>query len=49
MPMTKRRFICDRCRMDFELEVLEQGEAERKGIPTTPVCCLKCGGPVRPK
>jgi len=48
--MKKRRFYCDRCQIDFEVEVVEPGEAEEKRLFTKPVACPKCGGTtVRPK
>jgi DNA-directed RNA polymerase subunit RPC12/RpoP len=44
--MIKRKFVCKKCRREFILEVCEEGEAEEKKVPTSPVRCPHCGGPV---
>lgn len=40
--MVKRQFICKNCGQKFYAEVFEKGEAERKGIRSTPVRCPQC-------
>jgi len=47
--MIKRRFACTQCRREFIVEVFEEGEAQEKRIPTFPVRCPYCGGPVERK
>ena len=47
--MKKARFHCDRCNLDFEVDIFEPGEAQEKGQSAGPVCCPKCGGAVRRK
>jgi DNA-directed RNA polymerase subunit RPC12/RpoP len=44
--MVRKKFICKRCGTKFEEEVLEKGEAEERRLPTRPLVCPKCGGPV---
>jgi transposase-like protein len=41
--MTKRKFVCKKCRSEFVIEVYEEGEAEEKRVPTYPVRCPRCG------
>ena len=44
--MTRRaRFRCRNCGHRFEIDVLdedEQRQAQRKGLPTSPIHCTKC-------
>ena len=35
-------YICRQCGEKFEVEILEEGEAEAKKIRATPVRCQKC-------
>jgi len=44
--MVKARFICKNCGYKFEVEIFEEGKAEEKRLPSSPVRCKKCGGPV---
>jgi DNA-directed RNA polymerase subunit RPC12/RpoP len=47
--MIKRKFVCKKCRREFVIEVYEEGEAEEKNVPTSPVRCPYCGGSVERK
>ncbi len=40
--MVKARFHCLNCGHDFETEVFEEGEAQRRKLPSAPVHCPKC-------
>lgn len=42
----KRYFICRKCEVRFDLEVLDVREAKERRIPVQPVRCIKCGGAV---
>ena len=44
--MIKKRFICKKCNHVFEVDLYEEGEAEEKNEPTSPVRCPRCRGPV---
>lgn len=44
--MIRRKCICKKCGHKFEIDVFEPGEAEEKRMPSGPVRCPKCGGPV---
>lgn len=44
--MKKVRYVCKKCGHKFVAEVFELGEAEEKRLPTRPVLCERCGGPV---
>ena len=44
--MVKRKYICTKCGHKFVAEVYEREEVEEKRIPTRPLSCPKCGGPV---
>jgi len=44
--MRKVRFICKACGYKFEAEVFESGEAMEKQLPSSPIRCPKCRGPV---
>lgn len=46
--MKKRRFYCQTCEWDFEFEVFEPGEAEKRRLPSRPISCPQCGGSVKP-
>jgi len=41
--MKKQRYICKNCGEVFTVEIFEPGEAEEKGLRTSPVKCPKCG------
>lgn len=41
--MKKQRFICRDCGCKFVVEVLEEGEAEERRLPTSPIRCKDCG------
>jgi DNA-directed RNA polymerase subunit RPC12/RpoP len=47
--MVKRKFVCKKCHREFVVEVYEEGEAEEKRLPSSPVRCPNCGGPVERK
>jgi DNA-directed RNA polymerase subunit RPC12/RpoP len=40
--MVRRRFHCLSCGHDFETEVFEPGEAEKKRLPASAVRCPRC-------
>lgn len=40
--MVKARFHCLNCGHDFETEVFEEGEAQRRKLPSASVRCPKC-------
>lgn len=44
--MIAKWFRCLRCRHEFKVEVVDPDEARRERIPTRPIACPKCGGPV---
>lgn len=44
--MLRRKYICTKCGHKFEAQVVEREEAKEKRIPTRPVRCPKCNGPV---
>lgn len=44
--MIRRWFRCVRCGDRFQLDVFEPGEAQQKGLPSYPVRCRACGGPL---
>lgn len=44
--MKKAKFKCKRCGNEFVVEIFEPGEADAKRIPTSPIRCPKCRGPV---
>ena len=41
--MKKQRFVCKNCGCRFVVEVLEEGEAEERRLPASPVRCRECG------
>jgi hypothetical protein len=41
--MIKRKFVCRNCQHEFLMEVYEEGEAEEKRVPKSPVLCPRCG------
>ncbi len=43
IKMKKQRFICKKCRCEFEKNVFEPGEAKEKHLPSYPVVCPRCG------
>ena len=47
--MKKAKLICTKCGYTFEKDILEPGEAKDRQIPTHPIKCPKCGGPVKIK
>jgi DNA-directed RNA polymerase subunit RPC12/RpoP len=40
--MLTKQFICKNCGHKFTAEVFEKGEAEKKGLNTSPLRCPKC-------
>lgn len=40
--MTRKRFRCRKCGLQFEKDVFEPGEADYKRLPSGPVTCPKC-------
>jgi len=44
--MEKAKFKCKRCGNEFVVEIFEPGEAKEKRLPTSPIKCPKCQGPV---
>lgn len=45
--MIEATFACERCGKRFRTRVFEPGEAEDKRVPSAPLRCPECGGPVR--
>ena len=45
--MREAKMECQKCGHQFVVKLFEPGEAESKGVPSHPVRCEKCGGPVR--
>ncbi len=41
--MKTRRFICKKCKCEFEKNMFEPGEAKEKGLQSYPISCPKCG------
>ena len=41
--MKKQRFLCQKSKEVFTVEIFEPGEAEEKRIRPVPVKCPKCG------
>ena len=44
--MRRMKFICKNCGYKFEADVFEKGEAAEKRMPSSPIRCPKCHGPV---
>ena len=40
--MRERKFRCKNCGKIFIVQVFEEGEAEEKGLPSSPVRCPRC-------
>lgn len=40
--MKKQKYVCKDCGCEFIIEIFEQGEAEEKRLPTSPVRCKRC-------
>jgi hypothetical protein len=41
--MKKVLILCKQCGAEVRVEVFEDGEAMRKGLPSQPVRCERCG------
>ena len=44
--MIRKKFYCEKCKYEFEIEVFEEGEAEEKNRSTKRLRCPKCGSPI---
>lgn len=42
--MVKRKFFCKGCKRTFVVEVFVEGEAQDKGLHSSPVRCPYCDG-----